>query len=99
MRDYPRPTNESRRVHITGRQLSLSVRRDALVLRGDQIFVYTVSADNIAKKIPVITGSGWGTTIAIDGDLTEGDPVIVRGAERLSDGQTVKVIRHHLAGS
>jgi RND family efflux transporter MFP subunit len=81
------------------RELSLSVPRDALVLRGDQVFVYTVSADNIAKKIPVIAGSGWGTTIAIDGDLTEGDPVIVRGAERLSDGQKVKVIRHHLAGS
>lgn len=81
------------------RQLSLSVPRDALVLRGDQVFVYTVSADNIAKKIPVIAGSGWGTTIAIDGDLAEGDPVIVRGAERLNDGQTVKVIRHHLAGS
>lgn len=81
------------------RELSLSVPRDALVLRGDQVFVYTVSADNTARKILVTAGSGWGTTIAIDGDLTEGDPVVVRGAERLRDGQTVKVIRHHLAGS
>ena len=41
--------------------------------------------------------AGVAVAIAMDGDLTEGDPVIIRGAERLSDGQTVKVIRHHLA--
>ena len=81
------------------RQLSLSVPRDALVLRNDQVFVYTVSADSTAVKVPVTAGSGRGSNIAISGDLFAGDPVIVRGAERLRDGQAVKVIRHHLAGS
>ena len=81
------------------RQLSLSVPRDALVLRNDQVFVYTVSADNTAVKVPVTAGSGRGSNIAISGDLFAGDPVVVRGAERLRDGQAVKIIRHHLAGS
>jgi len=81
------------------RELSLSVPRDALVLRNNQVFVYTVSADNTAVKVPVTTGSGRGANIAITGDLFAGDPVVVRGAERLQDGQAVKVIRHHLAGS
>lgn len=81
------------------RELSLSIPRDALVLRNDQVFVYTVSADNTAIKVPVKAGAGRGTNIAIIADLFPGDPVVVRGAERLRDGQAVKVIRHHLAGS
>ena len=81
------------------RELSLSVPRDALVLRNNQVFVYTVSADNTAVKVPVTTGAGRGANIAINGDLFPGDPVVVRGAERLRDGQAVKVIRHHLARS
>ncbi len=81
------------------RKLSLSVPRDALVLRSNQVFVYTISADNTAVKVPVTAGAGRGANIAITGDLFAGDPVVVRGAERLRDGQLVKVIRHHLAGS
>jgi len=81
------------------KELSLSVPRDALVLRNDQVFVYTVSADDTAVKVPVTAGAGRGSNIAITGDLFAGDPVVVRGAERLRDGQSVKVIRHHLAGS
>jgi RND family efflux transporter MFP subunit len=80
------------------REISLSVPRDALVLRNNQVFVYTVSEDNIAVKVPVIAGAGRGQNIAITGDLFAGDPVVVRGAESLHDGQAVKVIRHHLAG-
>jgi len=80
-------------------ELSLSVPRDALVLRNDQVFVYTVSADDTAVKVPVTAGPGRGSNIAISGNLFPGDPVVVRGAERLRDGQAVKVIRHHLAGS
>jgi RND family efflux transporter MFP subunit len=80
-------------------RMSLSVPRDALVLRDDEIFVYTISKDNKAIKIPVSPGSGLGTRIAIEADLKAGDPVVVRGAERLNDGQSVKVTQHHLAAS
>jgi RND family efflux transporter MFP subunit len=70
---------------------TLSVPRDALVLRDNEVFVYTLSADNTAVKIPVITSSGHGNNIAIEGALKPGDLVIVRGAERLHDGQPVKI--------
>lgn len=79
------------------RELSLSVPRDALVLRNNEVFVYTISEDNTAVKVPVIAGAGRGQSIAISGNLFAGDPVVVRGAESLRDGQAVKVIRHHVA--
>ncbi len=80
-------------------RLALSVPRDALVLRDDEIYVYTVSADNRAVKVPVKPGAGLGSRIAIEAELKAGDPVVVRGAERLRDGQAVKVTQHHLAAS
>ncbi|MEM8548367.1 MAG: efflux RND transporter periplasmic adaptor subunit [Pseudomonadota bacterium] len=76
---------------------ALAVPRDALVLRDNQVYVYTLSEDNRAIKVPVITGAGRGSHIAIEAELELGAPVIVRGAERLREGQTVKVLQHHLA--
>jgi RND family efflux transporter MFP subunit len=78
---------------------ALSIPRDALVLRDNDIYVYTVSEQNKAVKIPVTPGSGLGTRISVEANLEPGDPVIVRGAERLVEGQTVKVTQHHLAAS
>jgi len=70
---------------------ALSVPRDALVLRDKEVFVYKLSADNTAIKVPVITSPGRGENIAIEGDLEPGSLVVVRGAERLRDGQAVKI--------
>ena len=39
------------------------------MLRDEQVFVYTVSADNTAVKVPVVTGAGRGAQIAIEGEL------------------------------
>lgn len=78
---------------------TLSVPRDALVLRDDEIFVYTVSGENRAVKIPVRPGPGAGSRIAVEADLAPGDAVIVRGAERLTDGQPVRVTQHHVAAN
>ncbi|TDG15648.1 efflux RND transporter periplasmic adaptor subunit [Seongchinamella unica] len=77
--------------------LALSVPRDALVLRENKVFVYTVSEDNTAVKVPVKTLAGRGSRIAIEGDLAVGDAVVIRGAERLRDGQALKVVSHDLA--
>jgi RND family efflux transporter MFP subunit len=83
---------------IEPRALALSVPRDALVLRDQQVFVYTVGEDNRAVKVPVTLGAGYGQDIAIESTtLSAGDPVVVRGAERLREGQPLKVILHHLA--
>ena len=78
-------------------ETGIAVPRDALVLRNEQVFVYTVSAENTAVKVPVITGPGRGSQITVEGELQAGAPVVIRGAERLREGQAVKVIQHHLA--
>ena len=77
----------------------IAVPRDALVLRDNQVYVYTVSPENTAVKVPVTTGAGRGTMIAVQADLQPGSPVVIRGAERLQEGQSVKVIQHQLAAS
>ncbi|MGS2722492.1 efflux RND transporter periplasmic adaptor subunit [Porticoccus sp. GXU_MW_L64] len=69
----------------------LTVPRDALILRERQTYVYRVGADNIARQIAVVTGEGAGDFIAVSGDITAGDRVVVRGGERLRDGQRVVV--------
>jgi RND family efflux transporter MFP subunit len=76
---------------------ALGVPRDALVLRDQEVWVYTLSDDGRAVKVPVTTGAGQGERIAVEGQLQAGDPVVVRGAERLREGQAVRVIRYHLA--
>ncbi len=78
---------------------ALSVPRDALVLRNGEVYVFGVNEDGTARRIPVETRAGHGSQIAIDGDLQAGDAVVIRGAERLQDGQSVKVIRQQLAAS
>ncbi|MBB3169923.1 efflux RND transporter periplasmic adaptor subunit [Simiduia aestuariiviva] len=79
------------------RQASLTVPRDALVLREHQIYVFKVGTDDKAERIAVQTGDGYGSRIAITGNLSAGDLVIVRGAERLQEGQTVNIIKQHAA--
>lgn len=71
---------------------TLNIPRDALVLRENVVYVYRVDADNKAKRITVETGSGNGANISVEGDLKIGDKVVIRGAERLKEGQTLKLI-------
>lgn len=75
----------------------LTVPRDALVLRNNAVYVFTVDENNVARKTMVVAGTGTGDLIAITGNLAEGDRVIVRGAERLTDGQTVRIIKRNVA--
>ncbi len=69
----------------------LAVARDALVLRRDSIVLYRVGANHVAERIPVTTGIASGPYIEVHGDLHSGDRVVVRGGERLRDGQSVNV--------
>lgn len=75
----------------------LSVPRDALVLRDEEVFVYTVSPENTAVKVPVQTLAGRGSKIAVEGNLKAGESVIIRGAELLKEGQALKVVQPDLA--
>ncbi|WP_159084222.1 efflux RND transporter periplasmic adaptor subunit [Saccharobesus litoralis] len=66
------------------------VPRDALVLRRGQNSVFVVK-DNLAQQVPVVESNGYGQWIAVKGDLTVGQAVIIRGAERLRHGMPVSV--------
>lgn len=79
-------------VPIRSSELSLTVPRDALVLRQGGQFVYRISSENKAERIEVDTGDSHGELIAVAGDLSEGDRIAVRGAETLSDGAEVRII-------
>ena len=53
--------------------------RDAIVQRANQTYVMRVSAQNTAEQVPVSASTA------------AGDKIEVRGAERLSPGQAVKI--------
>jgi RND family efflux transporter MFP subunit len=67
-----------------------TIARDAVVLRDHSNYVYVIEEDNIARRVTVELGSGLGERIAVLGDLQVGDEVVIRGAERLKDGQLVE---------
>jgi RND family efflux transporter MFP subunit len=69
----------------------VAIPRDALVLRGSEMFVLRVLDDNTVEKISVDTGIGLGDMVEVIGNLSGGDRVITRGAERLQPGQSVVV--------
>ena len=71
---------------------SLVVPRDALILRQDGTFVFRINADNKAERITVVTGESAGDQVAVAGQLNEGDRIVIRGAETLSEGREVSII-------
>jgi len=72
----------------------LSVPRDAILLRSGGSSLIKVNADNSFERIMVSTGMGNENYIevkALDGQLNIKDKVIVRGGERLQDGQKLVI--------
>jgi len=80
--------------------------RFALPQKGDQVLVHKdavvnsamgqmvyLAQDDKAVGRPVKAGQAHQGYIAIEGELKAGDLVIVRGNERLRDGQAIRVIR------
>jgi RND family efflux transporter MFP subunit len=77
--------------------LTLTVPRDALVLRNGETYLFTVQEDSTARRVNVVPGEGNVINISVQGDLNLGDKVIIRGAERLQDGSLIKVINDNVA--
>jgi RND family efflux transporter MFP subunit len=69
----------------------LAIPRDAQELRGSEAFVLRVNQENMEEKIKVSTGIGLGSLIEVTGELSAGDRVVTRGAERLQPGQAVVI--------
>jgi len=70
----------------------LAIPRDALILRQEGSYVFRISKEGIAERIAVAVGDSAGDRIAIEGELAEGDQVVVRGGESLTPGQAVEVL-------
>ncbi|GAB4202087.1 MAG: efflux RND transporter periplasmic adaptor subunit [Wenzhouxiangellaceae bacterium] len=69
----------------------VAVPRDAVIMRGDEMYVFVVAADNTAQRVDVRTGIGRGEQVEVIGDINPGDRLIIRGAERIEPGQSVTV--------
>lgn len=67
-----------------------TVPRDALVLRKSGAFIYQIDKDNVAQQVNITTGIGVGDRIEVFGEVSTDSPVVVRGAERLRQGQKVR---------
>lgn len=70
---------------------SLTVPRDALIIRKSGSYVVKVGADNTVSRLNVMVGKGNKERVSITGNLKHGDNVAIRGAERLTDGDKVVV--------
>ena len=68
----------------------LTVHKDAIVRNQGQTFVY-VAADGLAQIRPVQLGEAVGGRFEVLGGLGPGEPVVVRGNERLRPGQPIAV--------
>lgn len=68
---------------------SLTVPRDALILRKEATYVVKVESNNTVQRLPVTVGKGNVDRVSIRGALKHGDKVAIRGAERLVDGDKV----------
>jgi RND family efflux transporter MFP subunit len=73
---------------------ALTIPRDALVIRENHSYVLRVSHTNTVEELDVTPGIALADVVEVSGPVSAGDQLVIRGAERLSVGQTVKVIAH-----
>ena len=69
----------------------LAIHRDALVLGASQHVVFRVHGD-VAQRIRIEPGQGQGEWLQVTGDLAEGDQLVIRGADTLTDGRKVRIL-------
>lgn len=68
----------------------VTIHRDALVLRKSGTYIYQLNENNEAQQVKVRTGVGLGDRIEVFGEVNPAQYVVVRGAERLREGQKVR---------
>ena len=97
--DWPIGLNIKAKVANGPSELSLAVPRDALVLRRDGASVFRVNQNEQgtqAEQIAVTVGIGMDGLVAVtstttDNPINAGDRIVIRGAERLQNGQGVAI--------
>ena len=70
----------------------IAVPRDALVERGGRSYIYVVADDGTARQVTANIRLVAGLWVGISDGIEAGDQVVVRGGERLMDGQALDVI-------
>ncbi len=73
----------------------VAVPRDAILIRSDGTYVVTVNQENSAQRVKVRVGQAQGQWINVRverGQLKAGNRVAIRGAERLTQGQKVRIV-------
>jgi RND family efflux transporter MFP subunit len=65
------------------------VPKDAIITRGTDRFVYIIESGETVKIVPVSTGIGVGSWVAVEGPVDKHSKVITRGNERVRPGQRV----------
>jgi RND family efflux transporter MFP subunit len=93
MTGSPWPIGSAVRVELpAARQAAgLMVPRDAVIVRADGAHVFRVAKGDVAERVAVQVGNGDSQRVEVSGGLAAGDRVVVRGGERLRQGQPVKV--------
>lgn len=71
----------------------VAVPRDALVIKGSQTFIYLVDSESKAQQVAVEVRYADGPWLVLDGDVSTGDLIVIRGAERLQPNSMVSVLK------
>ncbi len=89
----PWPAGQSVRIAVPTAQAvkTLTVHRDAVVLRRSGSYLYRVTAENSAERVNISLGIASGDYIQVFGGLAAGDRVVTVGNERMRPGQQVSV--------
>lgn len=70
---------------------ALVVPRDAIAVRQNGHYLMRIRSDNTAERIAITSIATDGDLVTIDGPVSPGDRVVVRGVERLQHGQQVTI--------
>lgn len=71
---------------------SVAVPRDAIVLKGGDMYFFKINGDNVAERVTADLRNAIGLWVPVAEGVAAGDQVVVRGAERLQPGQSVVVM-------
>lgn len=64
----------------------------AILPENDQMYVFTISPENVVKRLKVVIGRRRAGAVEVLEGLQEGDIVVKEGIQDLRDGAKVKVV-------
>ena len=71
---------------------AVTVPRDALMIRANKSYVLRVTRKGTVEELLVTPGVTVANLVEIRGAVAAGDRLVVRGGERLTDGQSVRIV-------